>query len=99
MQNSFIELEQYTMSGVTQQLNVDTDEVEELLIGLILEGRIEGRIDQVAMRLELEPQYAFRRTERLFRFLTWSSTGTASRGSATALCINGRRRSSLFTLL
>ena len=71
MQNSFAELEQYTMSGVTQQLNVDTDEVEELLIGLIIEGRIEGRIDQVAMRLELEPQYAFRRTERLFRFLTW----------------------------
>ena len=28
--------------------------VEELLIGLILEGRIEGRIDQVGMLLELE---------------------------------------------
>ncbi len=56
------------MTAVTQQLNVDTDEVEELLIGLILEGRIEGRIDQVAMRLELEPQYVFHRTGRLFHF-------------------------------
>jgi COP9 signalosome complex subunit 2 len=39
-----------------QQLNVDKDEVEELLIGLILEGKVEGRIDQVAMRLELDRQ-------------------------------------------
>jgi PCI domain. len=37
-----------------QQLNVDTEEVEELLIGLILEGKVEGRIDQVGMRLELD---------------------------------------------
>ena len=37
-----------------QQLNVDTQEVEELLIGLILEGKVEGRIDQVGMRLELD---------------------------------------------
>jgi hypothetical protein len=35
-------------------LNVDTEEVEELLIGLILEGKVEGRIDQVGMRLELD---------------------------------------------
>lgn len=37
-----------------QQLNVDQDEVEELLVGLILEGKVEGRIDQVGMRLELD---------------------------------------------
>ena len=37
-----------------QQLNVDIEEVEELLVGLILEGKVEGRIDQVAMRLELD---------------------------------------------
>jgi COP9 signalosome complex subunit 2 len=37
-----------------QQLNVATEEVEELLIGLILEGKVEGRIDQVGMRLELD---------------------------------------------
>ena len=29
-------------------------EVEELLIGLILEGKVEGRIDQVGMRLEVD---------------------------------------------
>lgn len=33
---------------------MDKDEVEDLLIGLILEGKVEGRIDQVAMRLELD---------------------------------------------
>jgi hypothetical protein len=33
---------------------VEIDEVEEILIDLILEGKVEGRIDQVAMRLELD---------------------------------------------
>jgi hypothetical protein len=33
--------------------------VEELLIDLILEGKIDGKIDQVNMRLELDKQYAF----------------------------------------
>ena len=28
--------------------------MEEMLIDLILEGKVEGRIDQVAMRLELD---------------------------------------------
>ena len=42
-----------------QQLNVDANEVEELLIDLILEGKIDGKIDQVNMRLELDKQYAF----------------------------------------
>lgn len=37
-----------------KQLNVEIEEVEELLIGLILEGKVEGRIDQVGMRLELD---------------------------------------------
>lgn len=37
-----------------QQLNIPSDEVEELLIGLILEGKVDGRIDQVNMRLELD---------------------------------------------
>jgi hypothetical protein len=31
--------------------------VEELLIDLILEGKIDGKIDQVNMRLELDKQY------------------------------------------
>ncbi|KAH9949376.1 PCI domain-containing protein [Amylocystis lapponica] len=42
------------LSFLAKQLNVKEGEVEELLIGLILEGRVEGRIDQVAMRLELD---------------------------------------------
>jgi len=42
------------LSFLAKQLNVDTEEVEELLIGLILEGKVEGRIDQVGMRLELD---------------------------------------------
>lgn len=33
---------------------MEIEEVEELLIGLILEGKVEGRIDQVGMRLELD---------------------------------------------
>jgi len=40
-----------------QQLNVEVAEVEDLLIGLILEGKVEGKIDQVAMRLELDQQF------------------------------------------
>ncbi|KAF8516095.1 PCI domain-containing protein [Gautieria morchelliformis] len=44
------------LSFLAKQLNVDVAEVEDLLIGLILEGKVEGRIDQVAMRLELDQQ-------------------------------------------
>jgi COP9 signalosome complex subunit 2 len=42
------------LSFLAKQLNVEVEEVEELLIGLILEGKVEGRIDQVGMRLELD---------------------------------------------
>ncbi|KAG9313994.1 PCI domain-containing protein [Chiua virens] len=42
------------LSFLAKQLNVDIAEVEELLIGLILEGKVDGRIDQVGMRLELD---------------------------------------------
>ncbi|EDR15864.1 uncharacterized protein LACBIDRAFT_243353 [Laccaria bicolor S238N-H82] len=42
------------LSFLGKQLNIETEEVEELLIGLILEGKVEGRIDQVGMRLELD---------------------------------------------
>jgi COP9 signalosome complex subunit 2 len=44
----------HTLILSPKQLNVDMPEVEELLIGLILEGKVQGRIDQVGMRLELE---------------------------------------------
>ena len=48
---------QLMMYLVGQQLNVQVQEVEDLLIGLILEGKVEGRIDQVGMRLELDRTY------------------------------------------
>jgi hypothetical protein len=38
--------------------------VEELLIDLILEGKIDGKIDQVNMRLELDKQYVSHRQLR-----------------------------------
>ncbi|KAA1471383.1 PCI-domain-containing protein [Dentipellis sp. KUC8613] len=42
------------LSFLAKQLNVELEEVEELLIELILEGKVEGKIDQVAMRLDLD---------------------------------------------
>ncbi|KAL7752518.1 COP9 signalosome complex subunit 2 [Sorochytrium milnesiophthora] len=36
-----------------RQLNISNDEVEELLVGLILDRKIHGKIDQVHQRLEL----------------------------------------------
>ncbi|KAI9511723.1 PCI domain-containing protein [Russula earlei] len=49
------------LSFLAKQLNVDTNEVEELLIDLILEGKIDGKIDQVNMRLELDKQHGLER--------------------------------------
>ena len=49
---------------------MEKDEVEELLIGLILEGKVEGRIDQVGMRLELDRQYV-----SIFSFPLYSLLG------------------------
>ena len=80
-------------------MNVDVDEVEELLIGLILEGRIEGRIDQVAMRLELESKYVSRPPYPGSWLTHTISVGIASRRRATALWINGAPRSSRYTRL
>ncbi|KAF8320521.1 PCI domain-containing protein [Cantharellus anzutake] len=42
------------LSFLAKQLNVDKEEVEDLLIGLILEGKVKGRIDQVGARLQLD---------------------------------------------
>ncbi|KAJ3295368.1 COP9 signalosome complex subunit 2 [Borealophlyctis nickersoniae] len=38
---------------LTKELNVDVKEVEDLLVGLILDGKVDGKIDQVNQRLEL----------------------------------------------
>jgi COP9 signalosome complex subunit 2 len=40
-------------SFLAQQLNVSPQDVEELLIGLILDKRIAGKMDQIHQRLEL----------------------------------------------
>ncbi|ORZ16492.1 PCI domain-domain-containing protein [Absidia repens] len=39
---------------ISKQLNISAEDVEELLVGLILDGKIAGQIDQVSNRLELE---------------------------------------------
>ncbi|KAI0304614.1 PCI domain-containing protein [Russula brevipes] len=49
------------LSFLAKQLNVDSNEVEELLIDLILEGKIDGKIDQVNLRLELDKQQSLER--------------------------------------
>ena len=70
-----------------KQLNVDANEVEELLIDLILEGKIDGKIDQVNMRLELDKQYAFPCS--CANVPSNFSTAKASRGGDTQPSING----------
>ncbi|KAI9492027.1 PCI domain-containing protein [Zychaea mexicana] len=42
------------LAFMAKQLNIAVEEVEELLIALILDEKISGRIDQVNQRLELE---------------------------------------------
>ncbi|OJT08479.1 COP9 signalosome complex subunit 2 [Trametes pubescens] len=60
------------LAFLAKQLNVENEEVEELLIGLILEGKVEGRIDQVAMRLELEPKHSLQK-KRYSALDKWSA--------------------------
>jgi hypothetical protein len=66
---------------MSKQLNVDSNEVEELLIDLILEGKIDGKIDQVNMRLELDKQCASSLWRRHLSSNT--SIGKVSRGGDT----------------
>lgn len=37
-----------------QQLNIEVAEVEDLLVGLILDGKVKGRIDQIKGLVELD---------------------------------------------
>ncbi|KAI9088715.1 PCI domain-containing protein [Phlyctochytrium arcticum] len=41
---------------VSEQLNISVDEVENLLVSLILDDKVDGKIDQVNQRLELHSQ-------------------------------------------
>lgn len=42
---------------ISRQLNIPAQDVEDLLVGLILDKKIAGHIDQVNQRLELQRQY------------------------------------------
>ncbi|KAI8339421.1 PCI domain-containing protein [Chlamydoabsidia padenii] len=42
------------ISFIAKHLNISSEEVEEILVGLILDGKISGQIDQVSNRLELD---------------------------------------------
>jgi len=71
------------LSFLAQQLNVDKDEVEELLIGLILDGKVEGRIDQVTMRLELDKQQSLEK-RRYAALERWTEALEAVHGAVVA---------------
>lgn len=42
---------------LARQLGIAADEIEEILVALILDDKVQGRIDQVEKRLELDRQY------------------------------------------
>ncbi|KAH8930154.1 PCI-domain-containing protein [Atractiella rhizophila] len=46
--------ERIEISYLANQLRVEKEEVEDILVGLILDGKVKGKIDQVTQRLELE---------------------------------------------
>ncbi|KAL7004289.1 hypothetical protein EMMF5_006175 [Cystobasidiomycetes sp. EMM_F5] len=45
-----------SVSYLAKQLSISADDVEEILVALILDGRVKGHIDQVTGELELENQ-------------------------------------------
>jgi len=68
------------LSFLAKQLNVAIEEVEELLIGLILEGKVEGRIDQVGMRLELDRKQSLEK-KRYAALSKWTEALEAVHGA------------------
>ncbi|RUP46953.1 PCI domain-containing protein [Jimgerdemannia flammicorona] len=64
---------------VSKQLGVPAQDVEDLLVGLILDNKVSGKIDQVNQRLELYRQYVedllYWRTSGLFN---WTGAQYAS---------------------
>ncbi|KAF9075030.1 PCI domain-containing protein [Rhodocollybia butyracea] len=83
---------------LAKQLNVEIQEVEDLLIGLILEGKVEGRIDQVGMRLELDRKQSLEK-KRYAALQKWTEnlelvheavvgkTGTGGRGADSTMAM------------
>jgi len=68
------------LTFLAKQLNVATQEVEELLVGLILEGKVEGRIDQVTMRLELDRKQSLEK-KRYAALSKWTEALEAVHGT------------------
>jgi COP9 signalosome complex subunit 2 len=87
------------LSFLAKQLGVDIQEVEELLIGLILENKVEGRIDQVGMRLELDRQYVQPLLPSLHRLTEFIPPDKAWRRSDTPPSANGQKLWKVFTAL
>ncbi|KAG2177107.1 hypothetical protein INT43_007763 [Umbelopsis isabellina] len=56
---------------ISKQLNIPVEDVEELLVTLILDKKIAGRIDQIQQRLEIEKQSSD--TNRYAAMNEWSS--------------------------
>ncbi|KAF5384946.1 hypothetical protein D9615_001144 [Tricholomella constricta] len=77
------------LSFLGKQLNVDIEEVEELLIGLILEGKVEGRIDQVGMRLELDRKQSLEK-KRYAALSKWTEALEAVHGAVVSKTSSGR---------
>lgn len=61
------------LSFLAKQLNIETKEVEELLIGLILDEQVSGKIDQEAGVLELNPK-SNTSTARYAELQKWSGS-------------------------
>ncbi|KIK70497.1 hypothetical protein GYMLUDRAFT_149392 [Collybiopsis luxurians FD-317 M1] len=76
------------LSFLAKQLNVEIQEVEDLLIGLILEGKVEGRIDQVGMRLELDRNLEKKRYATLQK---WTENLEAVHGTVVGKTGSGGR--------
>jgi COP9 signalosome complex subunit 2 len=49
-----------SLTLLTQQLHIEKEEVEEILIELILDGKIKGKVDQLNGRVELERLCVFK---------------------------------------
>ncbi|CAG8555173.1 12220_t:CDS:10 [Ambispora leptoticha] len=67
---------------ISKQLNIPAQDVEELLVGLVLDNKISGRIDQVNQRLELYRQSTD--TQRYTAIDKWSTNV----GTLYKTCIN-----------
>lgn len=84
------------LSFLSKQLNIEIDEVEEMLVGLILEGKVEGRIDQVRMRLELDRKQSLEK-KRYAALSKWTEALEGVHGSVVSKTTNSARLESTAT--